>query len=89
MRRPTIALLGLWLLASPVAVADSGYLAELTERARQLRLAERHRVEKSRAPLVHFACAGRPQPERFARCTGRLLRLILRTVQCRFRCTLF
>jgi hypothetical protein len=42
MLRPVTALLGLWLLSGPVAAAgDSGYLAELTERARQLRLAER------------------------------------------------
>jgi hypothetical protein len=39
--RSAVLVFGLWLLASPVAVAGSGYLAELTERARQLRLAER------------------------------------------------
>ena len=39
--RAAIALLGLWLASGPAAAADPPYLAELVERARQLRLAER------------------------------------------------
>lgn len=40
-RRAAIALLGLWLSCGSAAAADTAYLAELVERARQLRLAER------------------------------------------------